>query len=183
VGNGGFEAYATWFFTLTGSTADYSTAQAHTGARSARFGLLPAAMSAGERAGLGLSGGLGPERNLLGVLAPMGATYSSGYQTIRIPSTARKVTLTLWYYPGSDAVTGDYQRVALLEPGSYAGIKTLMKVQENDRTWKPATFDLTPYRGMSLVLYMEVYNDTTASTGRTWMYVDDVSVLACPNAQ
>jgi hypothetical protein len=183
VGNGGFETNATWFFTLTGSTAGYSTAQPHSGARSARLGLLPAAMAAGEMSGLGQPGQVEPARNLLGDLAPMGATYSSGYQTIRIPSAANRVTLTLWYYPGSDATTGDYQRVMLLQPGTYAEFKTLMKVHENDRAWKRTTFDLTPYRGMTLVLYFEVLNDSTASTGRTWMYVDDVSVLACPTAQ
>ena len=72
------------------------------------------------------------------------------------------------------------ERVVLLQPGTFAGIKTLMKGQENDRRWKQASFDLTAYRGMSLVLYIEVFNDSTGSTGRTWMYVDDVSVLACP---
>ena len=72
------------------------------------------------------------------------------------------------------------ERAVLLQPGTFAGIKTLMKGQENDRRWKQASFDLTAYRGMSLVLYIEVFNDSTGSTGRTWMYVDDVSVLACP---
>ena len=183
VSNGGFEANATWFFTLTGSTAGYSTAQPHTGTRSARLGLLPAAVASGELSGLGQPGRVEPERNLLDELVPMGASYSSGYQTIRIPSTANRVTLTLWYYPGSDATSGDFQRVMLLNPGTYTEIKTLMKVQENDRAWKQTTFDLTPYLGKSLVLYFEVLNNSTVSTGRTWMYVDDVSVLACPPAQ
>ena len=35
------------------------------------------------------------------------------------------------------------------------------------------------YRGRSLVLYFEVYNDGTGPQGRTWMFVDDVSVEAC----
>ena len=187
VSNGGFETNATWFFTLTGSTAGYSTEQPHTGVRSARLGLLPAAMATGDLSGLGQPGRVQPARNLLGELAPMGATYSSGYQTIRIPSTPNRVTLTLWYYPGSDATSGDFQRVMLLQPSTYAEYKTLMKVQENDRAWKQTTFDLTPYLttylGKSLVLYFEVLNDSTASTGRTWMYVDDVSVRACPTAQ
>jgi len=180
VSNGGFEANAAWTFTVTGSTAGYSTAQPHTGARSARFGLLPGVLAAAAPSILQKSDSSIPERNLLGELAPLGASYSSGYQTISVPAAADKVTLTLWYYPGSDATTGDYQRVVLLQPGTFAGIKTLMKVQEHDRTWKQATFDLTPYRGMSLVLYIEVLNDSTAAAGRTWMYVDDVSVSACP---
>src|SRR5690606_35889588 len=96
-----------------------------------------------------------------------------------IPAAAARATLTFWYYPGSEATTGDYQRVMLLQPGNFAVIKVLLKTLENTRAWQQATFDLTPYRGTSLVLYFEVYNDSTGNTGRTWMFVDDVSVQAC----
>ena len=41
------------------------------------------------------------------------------------------------------------------------------------------SFDLTPYRGQSVVVYFEVYNDNTAAAPRAWMYVDDVSAQAC----
>jgi len=121
-----------------------------------------------------------PEHNLLGELAPVAGSFSSGYQTISIPYAAGKVTLNFWYYPGSEASAGDYQRVILLQPGTFSTIKTLTVVHENDRAWKQASFDLSAYRGRSLVLYFEVYNDSTLGVGRTWMFVDDVSVMACP---
>jgi hypothetical protein len=43
--------------------------------------------------------------------------------------------------------------------------------------WKQVTYDLSPYRGMAIVLYFNVINDGDGY--RTWMYVDDVSVNVC----
>ena len=45
VANGGFEANAAWTFAVTANPAGYTTAQAHTGARSARLGVVPAGYS------------------------------------------------------------------------------------------------------------------------------------------
>ena len=174
--NGGFEANTAWTFTVTGSTAGYTTAQAHSGARAARFGILPAGLAASNLPeGVTLAPGA-PERNLLGELAPLGGSFSSGYQTISIPANAAYAALTFWYYPATNAVSGDYARVMLLQPGTYALIEKLMQKLENDRTWKQASFDLSAYRGRSVVLYFEVYNDSTTAADRTWMYLDDVSV-------
>lgn len=172
VNNGGFEATAAWIFPSTANPAGYSTAAVHTGARAARFGLLPGRATQLLRSSA-------PERNLIGELAPAGAAYSSGYQTISIPTNVTRATLTFWYNPGTADPANDFQRVMLLNPVTYAVKKTLMKVAENDRTWKQASFDLTAYRGQSIVLYFETYNNSTGSTGRTWMYLDDVSVQAC----
>ena len=163
VANGGFEANTAWTFTVTGSTAGYTTAQAHSGARAARFGILPVGQAASNLPdGVTLAPGA-PERNLLGELAPLGGSFSSGYQTISIPADAANATLTFWYYPATNAVSGDYQRVMLLQPGTYAVIQTLMQKLENDRAWKQASFDLSAYRGRSVVLYFEVFNDSTTA--------------------
>jgi hypothetical protein len=172
VANGGFEANASWTFPGTATTAGYTTAQAHGGARSARFGLLAGAQAPAVQRDE-------PERNLLGEVAPLAASYSSGYQTISVPAGVDSATLHFWYRPGTQAASGDFQRVLLLEPGSYGVIRTVMRVLENSTTWREASFDLTPYRGRSLVVYFEVYNDSLGSTGRTWMFLDDVSVQAC----
>jgi hypothetical protein len=172
VANGGFEGNAAWTFPITDSTAGYSTAQAHAGVRSARFGLLPAAEVTARSPE-------SPEHNLLGELAPAYATYSSGYQTVSIPSDATSATLSFWHMPGSEATYDDFQRVLLLRPGSYAVITTLMKGLENDGVWKQRSFDLAAYRGQSIVLYFEVYNNSTTAAGRTWMFLDDVSLQVC----
>ena len=180
VGNGGFEADASWTFAITGNTGGYTTAQAHSGAHSARLGVAPSAYAAGE---------IGTEapselhrktdRNLLGELAPLGASYSTVYQTVSVPSGAGSVILTYWYKPGSQAAEGDFQRVMLLQPGSYAVLKTLMKTLSNAGEWQQSRFDLSGYRGQSVVVYFEVYNDDVSSGPRTWMFVDDVSIEAC----
>ena len=173
VSNGGFEDDAAWVFSLTDSQADYTTAEHHSGQRSARLGLLPTMQAAASNAAAA------PERNLLGEVAPTGATYSSGYQTITIPWNVQAANLTFWYYPGTDDISSDFQRVLLLDPVSYGVVANLMQVLENDQVWKQASFDLSAYVGQSLVLYFEVYNDSTSSAGRTWMYLDDVSLQTC----
>jgi hypothetical protein len=89
------------------------------------------------------------------------------------------ITLSFWYWPGTDARKGDWQRVRLVRPRSRAHITTLMKGLENDRTWKQAQFDLTRYAGRKVTLSFEVFNNRTGPKGRTWMFVDDVSVQVC----
>ena len=139
--NGDFEEDAAWDFPVTASRAGYTTAEAHTGARSARLGLLPGQ----DLTDLGRPGT--SERNLLGEEAPENASFSAAHQTISIPANAGAVTLSFWYKPGSQATGGDYQRVMLLDPDGYTYMATLMQVLENADSWRRATFDLTPYRG------------------------------------
>ena len=157
--NGGFEVNSAWTFPITGSTAGYTTAQAFSGARSSRFGLLPGMAAAVTQP----DGPARIETNLLGEAGILGATYSSGYQTVSIPSDATSATLHFWYKPGADGTSSaDFQRVLLLTPVYYDLIKELMRVRLNSATWREASFDLTAYRGKSVVLYFETYNDSTA---------------------
>ena len=172
VGNGGFEGPSAWTFPVTASTAGYSSGAAHTGSRSGRFGLLPGASAA-------WAGPPAAERSLTGDLAPAGATYSSGHQTITLPAGATSATLRFWYRPSTQDTGGDFQRVLLLEPGTYHVLRELMRVLQNSTAWRQASFDLRDYRGRSVVLYFETYNDSTEAAGRTWMYLDDVSVESC----
>jgi hypothetical protein len=170
--NGGFENDQSWIFTVTGSTAGYTTAIARTGLRSARFGLLP-----GQQAPAAAQAE--PARTLYGALLPAAATISSGYQKVTIPADVDRVMLRIWYRPGTQAVTGDYERVLLLDPATYAVDRVLMTDLQNQDAWLTAVFDLTAYKGKSTVVYFEVYNDSTAATGRTWLYLDDVSLQGC----
>lgn len=172
VSNGGFEVTAAWIFPNTVNPAGYTTAEHYTGARAARFGLPPGSQVSRLTAGV-------PDRNLLGEIAPDGAAFSSGYQTISIPANATQATLIFWYKPGTADPANDFQRVLLLDPVTYASIKTLLKVSENGQAWQQRAIDLTDFRGRNVVLYFEVYNNSTGATGRTWMYLDDVSILSC----
>jgi hypothetical protein len=120
------------------------------------------------------------ETNLLGEAGALGATYSSGYQTVSIPSNATSATLHFWYKPGAEGTSSaDFQRVLLLRPNDYGLLKQLLRTRLNSTVWREASFDLAAYRGKSVVIYFETYNDSTAATGRTWMFLDDVSVEVC----
>jgi hypothetical protein len=180
--NGGFEASTAWTFAITGNPGGYTTAQSHTGVRSARLGLAPSVLAAGEvgpKTPLRLR--RGPERNLLGDLAIDGASYSTVYQTVTIPADAATASLTFWYWPGTQATAGDFQRALLLRPGTYALLKVLLKTLSNASGWLQASSDLAAYRGQSVVLYYEVYNDNVSSGPRTWLFLDDVSLRVCRN--
>ncbi|NOZ49510.1 MAG: zinc carboxypeptidase, partial [Chloroflexi bacterium] len=170
VRNGDFEADSDWIMPGTPATARYSSEQAHQGLRSARLGLLP---------GASLDDSLQPATTLWGEKVPAGAAYSTAYQTLSIPAQLHSATLSFWLYSGSEATGNDWQRVMLLKPGSFSKIREFMRVLENDQVWKQYQFDLTPYRGRDVVLTFEVYNNSTAATGRTWMYGDDVSLQVC----
>lgn len=67
----------------------------------------------------------------------------------------------------------------LLQPDNYAVLKTLMKTLNNAGERQQSRFDLSDYRGQSVVIYFEVYNNEVSSGPRTWMFVDDVSIQAC----
>lgn len=115
----------------------------------------------------------------MGELAVDGASYSTVYQTVTIPADAGTATLTFWYRPGTQAKTGDFQRVLLLRPSSYALLKVLLKTLSNAGGWQQASFDLSAYRGQGVVLYFEVYNVDVSSGPHTWMFLDDVSLRTC----
>ena len=172
VANGSFEATSSWTFPTLANTAGYTTAQHFTGLRSARFGLLPAATATIVKGR--------QERNLIGDIAPDGASYSSGYQTISIPSNTASATMSFWWKPFTQDPVNDFQRVLLLD-ANYNLLATLMTARDNSGIWQQKSFDLTKYKGRSVVVYFETYNnDVAAASGRTWMFVDDVSVVACP---
>lgn len=183
VTNGGFESATGWTFAATATQARYSTAYAHTGARSVRLGVVPPAAAAGLGEEMIVTVGA-TATNLLGESAPLGASYSTAYQTITVPAGAPAATLTFWVRPGAEAVAGngDYQRVLLLKPGSYSYLATVTKMLANATAWQQVSFDLTPYRGQQVVLYFEVLNDNTSAAPRTWLYVDDVSARPCAPA-
>ena len=171
VNNGGFEATSNWTFTMTGNRAGYTGVESYAGARAARFGLLPGAKAA-------IIKGV-PEKNLVGNMAVDGGAYSSGYQMINIPSSAANSTLTFWWKPFTQDPANDFQRVMLLDSNYYV-LTTLVTGRDNSGAWRQETFDVTKYRGRSLAVYFETYNnDVNAADGRTWMFVDDVSVASC----
>ncbi len=181
VHNRSFEWTGSWAHPNTPRPADYTTAAAHTGARSMRLGVVP------------------PTADVY--------SHSSAYQEIDVPTGALHPTLTFWYkahseeppksnwkdydwsdYAPSKVIAGetrekccgrvDWQEMLILDKDYkiVSGGVVLRQVQ-NDGQWKQVTYDLSPYKGMHIVLYFNVINDGNGK--RTWMYVDDVSVNLC----
>ena len=174
--NGGFETDEAWEFGSTPIPAGYTDAQARGGVRSLR----------------------------LGITSPLSdcASYSSAFQLLQVPITATEVTLTFWYLPkfqggdrpeGSRALTASpvgesletwYASPAAAEDRQYAMIldsdrnilEVLMAVTDSAVNWLPASFDLSAYRGQTIYVYFDVYNNGDGLP--TWMFVDDVSVTA-----
>ncbi len=165
--NGGFEDSDVW----RGYHSKYTDTIAYDGARSARLGLLPPALETNAAADEAVQSARRSRSRH--------SRHSSLYQTVSLPKNAQSITLTFRYWPGTEATRGDSQRVFLLKPGRYTRLKKLMMGLENDRQWKEASFDLTRYKGRKVVLYFSVYNNSTRAKGRTWMYLDDVSIRVC----
>ncbi len=146
--NGGFETgtLASW---TTGGAAlpTISTVQKHSGS----FSALAGASSGSE---------------------PNGDDFL--YQTITIPSTATKATLTFWYWPSTtDTITYDWQE-AQVQNTSGTMLAQIMKVCSNAQAWTQVTYDLTSYKGQTIRIYFNDHQDGFGDL--TYMYLDDISV-------
>ena len=150
IANGGFEETAAWEILNTSYPAAYSTARAHGGSRSLRAGLEP--------------GGY------------ITRSYSSAQQTVALPASLGSAMLTYWWYPVSKDAD-DFQYLLLLD-GDGAILDSLLWASADDQTWLSAQAGLTEYAGLTLTLRVGVYND--GDDDLTRMYVDDVSLRACP---
>ena len=96
------------------------------------------------------------------------------YQTITIPSSATKATLTFWYWPATtDTITYDWQE-AQVQNTSGTMLAQIMKVCSNAQAWTQVTYDLTSYKGQTIRIYFNDHQDGYGDL--TYMYVDDVSV-------
>ncbi len=103
--------------------------------------------------------------------------YSTIYQRVTIPTWPTKVLLTYWEQPNGGGDGVDAREVLLLNT-SLATVATIdRQTTAGDGEWRQRTFDLTAYKGRSLILYFNVYNN--GDGGRLWSYLDDVALLAC----
>ncbi|MBW7886267.1 MAG: M28 family peptidase [Caldilineaceae bacterium] len=150
--NGGFELSSSWQFGSTPFAAGYTSDYIYAGARSLRMGIPPE--SANRRA------------------------HSSAFQRITVPSNApAPLMLRFQERSGGQGDGYDYREVLLLNSNySYLAKVTRSYGPGNDQ-WTPRAFDLTAYRGRTLVLYFNVYNNGTGS--QMWNYVDQVTLGDC----
>jgi hypothetical protein len=145
--NGGFETDEGW---VLNRLALYDTAQAHSGLRSVRLGILP--------------GG------------PGSYVYSSVAQTFVVPH-GTAAALGLWVYPiGEGGDLGDWHYVSLYDQeGNYHALDTW---QSDAGAWEERQYDLSEYLGQAVTLYIGTRNDGDDDTAA--LYVDDVEIQASP---
>ncbi len=101
-------------------------------------------------------------------------------QAVMLPEGAQTIRLELWYYPqqnSDDAGPGDLQYVDLYRYPSGQFEKRVLTEQRGDAEWLQLQSDLTEFAGQRIQLRLAVINDGVA--GRSAMFVDDVSILAC----
>jgi len=160
--NNSFEDDLFWVFGDDPVPAAYSGVEKHTGLRSVRMGIDPA----------------------LGAYVQNKESFSSIRQPMQISPLATSASLTWWRLDRSEEApipdpgpAADRQDVILLNPDfSTAGI--LSRTRQNTGTWQQQPpVDLTSYRGKSLLLYFNVFNDGNGL--RTWQFVDDVTLTVC----
>lgn len=157
--NGDFETDGGWLLGQAMIPPQFTTDQRHSGARAVQLGSPPAA-GASTR-----------------------GSYSSIRQLVTIPANAGGVTLRWWHLYGTaeaattdPGTTSDRQEVLLLTPDEKV-LAVVQRVRRNDSGWQQETADLTAYRGRSVYLYFNVYNNGNGAA--TWAYVDDVQLDAC----
>ena len=149
--DGGFESGTGWTINPSAYPATYVQYPTHSGQYAMRLGIVE-------------------DFNRL--------AYSSIQQRVTLPATAQHITLRFHVYPLSEATAGDdQQQVVLLDPASGDTVAVPWRTLSNGQAWSAVAIDLTPYRGRTLLLYFNVYNDGTG--GRTAMYLDDVSLQVC----
>jgi hypothetical protein len=182
VRNRSFEWTAYWAHPNTPRPANYTTAAAHSGSRSMRLGIVPPTADTYSHSSA-----------YQAIQIPAGAPSPS--LSFWYKAHSQEPPRSDWknydwssYDPSqvindgktTDKCCGevDWQEMLLLDENYriVSGGVVLRQVR-NDGLWKQVTYDLSPYKGMTIVLYFNVINDGDGQ--RTWMYVDDVSINLC----
>ncbi len=149
--DGGFEAGGAWQLGPSPVTPQYVTYASHAGNQS----LV-----------LGITSGANIE------------SFSSARQTVTLPAGAAQITLSFWAYAMADSpATTDYMEVVLLNATGTTILNKPWQSHNDSRLWNRYAFDLTAWRGQTVQVYFNVYNDGLG--GRAAMFLDDVSLQSC----
>jgi len=160
--NSSFEQDLYWVFGDDPVPAAYSGSEKHSGLRSVRMGIDP----------------------VLGTLVQNRESFSSIRQPMQISSMATSASLTWWRFDRSEEApivdpgsTADRQDVILLNP-DFSTAAVLSRTRQNSGSWQQQPpVDLTSFRGKSLLLYFNVFNDGNGL--RTWQFIDDITLTVC----
>ncbi|MBK8051304.1 MAG: hypothetical protein IPK16_31920 [Anaerolineales bacterium] len=104
--------------------------------------------------------------------------YSTVFQKVTIPANApTPVRLRYAFLSNGPADGYDYRETLLLN-SSYKYLATLeRRYVVGDGKWVLRTFDLSAYRGQTVVIYFNVYNNGSGT--QKWGYVDRVFLGGC----
>jgi hypothetical protein len=151
--NGGFETDGAWEFGATPVPPEYVTSTSHTGSRSLQLGIAE-----GENVD----------------------SYSSAKQPVTLPADATEATVTFWVSAivGADPGADKMQFVLLDARGDTLAV--IWTSRSDNPTWSHLSYDLTPWRGQTVQVYFNAYNDGVGGT--TGMFLDDVSLVVCPDS-
>ncbi len=148
--NSGFENDSVWLLGTAPQIPEYVTYTKHSGNRSLAMGI---------------------------VKGPSQLSYSSARQTVTIPPTADTVTLTFWFNAMmTPPIRGQYMELVLLAPDGTVLEKPWFS-QNDSRIWNQMSFDLSRWRGRTVQVYFNVFNDGLGGTAG--MFLDDVTLVAC----
>lgn len=149
--NGGFETNDGWTLGVSPIMPQYVTYTRHSGNRALALGITSGA-------------------NV--------ASFSSARQAVTIPATATQATLAFWFYAmASSPATTDYMEFVLLDASGTAILAKPWQSHNDSRLWNQLSFDLSPWRGQTVQVYFNVYNDGVGGTAA--LFLDDVSLQAC----
>lgn len=170
IDNSGFEKNSDWEIPNTEYWAQYSTEQAHQGARSMRTGIIKT------------------RENTF--------SYSSARQKVTIPSNADSAKLTLWLFQISEDVyaphsiprltlgipfghqvfSSDFQYILILDSSDNL-IDVLYNDLANTRAWNKKVYNLIDYAGWTIQVEFGTFNSGGGDVSA--MYVDDVYLEMC----
>lgn len=149
--NGGFETTECWAIGDTPRPAGYSNAVVRMGSWAMRLGITH-------------------QSDI--------ESWSSVYQKVTIPGDAVSANLSFWYYPLCQDDADDWQAVIIYDQAWGILDWVMPKVCSDSQTWTYHTFNLMPYKGQTIIIYFNVYNNGGGNL-KTAMYLDDVSVQLC----
>lgn len=172
VRNGGFEENDAWIFPSTPIKAHYAWDIVHSGKKSVELGPQRGTDHQAEQP---VKGG---ENDAQEAQSPGDSgIHTIAYQSLTIPADVDSATLTFWHWLGTEDSDGDWQRLALISSRNYHVIAEPMRELANNGYWRQNIFDVTPYRGQEMLLYLHVYNDADGLNTR--MFIDDISLETC----
>lgn len=131
-------------------------------------GVVPTPVASGARA-LRLGVPAGASLNV--------PAHSSAFQSVTLPADAPRLILRYWQQPGGTGDGTDYRETLLLRPDYSYLFRVERDYGDGPGQWVERTFDLTDFRGQSVVLYFNVYNNGSGS--HLWNYLDAVALLVC----